>query len=245
MFGRCRGRSDLPAPSLARPERPTRRPRSSASSHRPRESPEPSQHREARHRQNTHRHRAQQQQNAVRVADRAGGLRHAQKVRRQDPQDERQRDRMSSGPGRHRMTSQRVGAVARSRRRGNDRSRRRRDRCGLPGRRAHDPGCDHDGRRARRGRRRGGVRDVRSGDGLWRWVGPGRAGRARRRLLWRRVRGGGRGEAAQQEQDNQRQRPGRGGRASGPRTSVRLPPVPLRVTSWSFSQRPFKLSTSY
>ena len=129
---------------------------------------QPSQHREARHRQHTHRHRAQQQQNAVRMADRAGGLRHAQEVRREDPEHERQRDRTRGGPGHHRaVTSRRVGAVARRRRRRDDGfvlatvrdhggSRRRR-------RRARDPGCDHGGRRPRGNRRRRRMRDVRSG----------------------------------------------------------------------------------
>ena len=106
----------------------------------------------------------------------------------------------------------------------------------------------HPPRRSGRSRRR--MRLLRLGRGLRSGVGRRAARRRHRgRSLGRRIRSARmrararrtRCDAAQREQRKRHQRPMAGERASGPRTSVRLPPVPLPMTSWSRSQRPFLL----
>ena len=226
----------------------------------PVESPQPPQHREARNREHTHRHRAQQQKNAIGMTNSAGRVRQPKQVRREEPEQERQRDRMCGRLGRRDVPRRmrRDGAPDGSG--GAEpasgcwpvccwrRMRSGRSRSTAPAPSLHDPGHDDNRRRrSRRHRRRRRMRDVRPGRGL--------GGRDPVCACSpRRVLSGVTGSAAPATLGTKQlsrntavsdQRPEWGGRASGPRTSVRLPPVPMPLTSWSCAQRPFQLSASY
>ena len=181
--------------------------------------------------------------------------RQPEQMGRQQPQQGRQGNRMGrDAPHRWRMTrrgmgypggmvgsrrNRAVGGDARGNRWGGGASRRGR-------RHLHDVGSHRGRRRRRRMRRRGRTRRLRSG------IGSGSARRRNGRRLLRRGIGSRamrgrtgnlRTEAAQPEQ-RERHHPESGERASGPRTSIRLPPVPLRSTKSSDTQRPFLLSTN-
>ena len=259
--GRCTAGIVSPArqPPARRAPRATTTDATAASSRPPLESPQPPQQREARHREHTHRHRAQQQKNAIGMTDSAGRVRQPKQVRREEPEQERQRDRMCGRLG---------GGTCRAvRRDGAPRWAGWRgagvgvlaglllatDALGtVEVDRAGAVGCTI------RGTTTTGVvvLDVTGGGDECETcvlveacgAGSGVCVLAEPGAFW------GDGSAApatlgtrqlSRSSGNRHQRPEWGGRASGPRTSVRLPPVPLPLTPWSCAQRPFQLSASY